>query len=154
MRAQLNHPQNVCVKQKHHTSGGYMKIRIAVLLLVMLVAVPVLAQPPRMTPQERADQMAKQLALTADQKAKVLELFTQEEKTMPKPDMQGDREAFRAAMEKRREQRDIKLKGILTEKQFAEYEKQRAQWRQRGGPGGPGREPAGKPVEKGEVKEK
>jgi hypothetical protein len=134
-----------------------MKLRMAVLLVVLLVALTALAQPPRMTPQDRADQMAKQLALSAEQKAKVLELFTQEEKIMPKPDMQGDREAMRAAMEKRREQRDLKLKSILTEKQFAEYEAQRGQWRQRGGNQGPP-PPPGKAVEKkvdkGETKEK
>ncbi len=104
-----------------------MKTRVVLLLLAMTVGVTVFAQPRRMTAQERADQMEKQLSLTADQKTKILELFTQQEKEMAKRPMgdQGDREAWRAAMEKRREQQDLKLKSILTSEQYAQYEQMR-----------------------------
>jgi Spy/CpxP family protein refolding chaperone len=118
----------------------------AVIVLAFLVGATAFAQPQRMTPQERADQMAKQLSLTSEQKAKVLDLFLEEQKNMPKRPADGgfDREAMRAAREKRREERNQKMKSILTEEQYAKYEKLR---------GGP---PRGMPekAQKEEPKEK
>jgi periplasmic protein CpxP/Spy len=124
-----------------------MKMRIAVLALAMLVAVNAMAQRgPRMTPQERTDRLVKELSLTEKQKAQVLELFQQEEKSMPQmkpPDEGGqvDREAMRAAMEKRRDERNAKMKAILTADQYKKYLELRAG----GMPPGPPRE--GKPPE-------
>jgi len=87
-----------------------------------------------MTPQERTEQLAKELSLTEEQKAKVLEHFTQMQKNFQRPPegMQGDREAMRAAMEKRREESNKKMKEILTEEQYAKYEKMRGGMRNRG----------------------
>ena len=123
-----------------------MKIRTVVLMMAFLVGVTAFAQPQRMTPQERADQMAKQLSLTSEQKAKVLNLFLEEQKNMPQRPANGqfDREAMRASREKRREERNLKLKSILTETQYAQYEKMR------GGPppGRPENAPKEEPKEK------
>jgi len=116
-----------------------MKIRSIVLVLAFLVGVTALAQPQRMTPQERTDQLVKQLALTAEQKVKVLELFTKQDEARQKAfaDNKGDREAMRATMQKMREESTKKLKAILTEEQFAKLEKLRSEMP----PGGMGRRP-------------
>lgn len=116
-------------------------VNIIVLALVVLVGATAAAQPHRMTPQERTDQLEKQLALTAEQKQKVLVLFTEQEKEMKSifAEAGGDRDAMRAAMQKRRGEHDRKLKAILTVQQYKEYEKIRSQR-------GPGRmEPPGEP---------
>jgi hypothetical protein len=104
-----------------------MKIRGTV--LAFLIGVTALAQPQRMTPQERTDQLAKQLALTAEQKVKVLDLFSKQDEARQKAfaDNQGDREAMRATMQKMRDESTKKLKAILTEEQFATYEKLRSE---------------------------
>ena len=118
-----------------------MRIRSTLLAVtVLLLAATVLAQPQRMTPQERTDQLAKQLALTAEQKAKVLEVFAKQDSARQKAfaENQGDRQAMRATMQKMREETTKKLKAILTEEQYAKYEKLRSEM---GPPGGMGRRP-------------
>jgi Spy/CpxP family protein refolding chaperone len=94
-------------------------------------------QPQRMTPAERTDRLAKELSLTGEQKAKVLALFTKQDEARQKAfsDRSGDREAMRASMQKEREEFAKNMKAILTEEQFAKYEKLDAP------PGGPGRRP-------------
>jgi len=116
-----------------------MKNSGAILILAFFVGLTALAQPQRMTPQERTDQLAKELSLTEEQKAKVLEHFTQEQQVFQKlrDESQGDREAMRAAMGKRREESNKKMKEILTEEQYAKYETLRAGMR----PGGRGQQP-------------
>jgi len=113
-----------------------MKIRFMVLVLALFVAVTAFAQPQRMTPQERVDKMAKELGLTDEQKAKVLDVFTQQQKDMPKPPAEGtfDREAMREQRMKMRQEQNAKLKAILTEEQYAKFEKMMPAGR---GPGGP-----------------
>jgi periplasmic protein CpxP/Spy len=126
-----------------------MRMGIAVLSLALLVAVSAMAQRgPRMTPQERTDRLVKELSLTEKQKAQVLELFQHEEKSMPqmKPPEEGaqfDREAMRAAMEKRRTERDAKMKTILTAEQFKKYQEMRPGGMPPGPPRG-GNPPEGK----------
>jgi Spy/CpxP family protein refolding chaperone len=114
-----------------------MRLGIAVLVLALLVAATAMTQPQRMTPQERTDRLAKELSLSEKQKAQVLDLFTQEQKSMqemkPPSGDQGDREAMRAAMEKRRAERNTKMKAILTAEQYKKYEEIRGG----GMPGGP-----------------
>ena len=116
-----------------------MKKSSAILILAFFVALTAFAQPQRMTPQERTDQLAKELSLTEEQKARVLEHLTQEQQAFQKlrDESQGDREAMRAAMGKRREESNKKMKAILTEEQYAKYETMR------GGmpPGGRGQQP-------------
>jgi hypothetical protein len=116
-----------------------MKMRYAILILALFMSLTALAQPQRMSPQERTDQLAKELGLTAEQKAKVLDVFTQQQKNMPKPGEGGDFDAMREKMMKMREERNAKLKEILTKEQYAKYEKMAPP--RRGGPGGPGGPP-------------
>jgi protein CpxP len=116
-----------------------MKNSGAILILTFFLSLTASAQPQRMTPQERTDQLAKELSLTDEQKARVLEHFTQEQQVFQKlrDESRGDREAMRAAMGKRREESNKKMKAILTEEQYAKYETMR------GGmpPGGRGQQP-------------
>ena len=116
-----------------------MKKSSAILILAFFLGLTAFAQPQRMTPQERTDQLAKELSLTEGQKAKVLEHFTQEQQVFQKlrEESQGDREAMRAAMGKRREESNMKMKAILTEEQYAKYETLRGGMR----PGGRGQQP-------------
>lgn len=108
-------------------------------VLALVCATAVYAQPQRMTPQERTDQLAKPLALTAEQKAKVLDLFTKQDEARQKAfaDSKGDRDAMRATMQKMRDESMKKMKAILTEEQYVKYEKLRSEMPR----GGMGRRP-------------
>jgi protein CpxP len=128
-----------------------MKFQKAVLVLTLLLGVTAFAQPRRVSPQERTDQLAKQLELTDEQKAKVLEMFTKEEESRPKPSPDGsfDREAMRARMQKIREERSAQLKTILTKEQYEKYESLQNDMRQgRGGQNPGGRPPRLSPQER------
>lgn len=117
-----------------------MTIRSALFVVFSLfLATTILAQPQRMTPQERTDRLAKDLALSDSQKVKVLDLFTKQDEARKKAfaDNSGDRDAMRATMEKMRDESTKKLKTILTEEQFAKYEKLRSEMPR----GGMGRRP-------------
>jgi periplasmic protein CpxP/Spy len=103
-------------------------MRFLLSTMVLLTAVGVaFAQPQRMTPQERTDQLTKQLSLTKEQQAKVLEVFVKADSSRSKifAENSGDRDAMRAAMGKVREESDKQLKGILTEEQFTQMQKLR-----------------------------
>jgi Spy/CpxP family protein refolding chaperone len=106
-----------------------MSIIAMSLVFLFVVVGNVLAQGMRMSPEERTDMMAKQLSLTDDQKVKVLEIFKKQDEARraayEKSD--GDREAMRPVMKQIREDSDKKLKTVLTEKQWEEFEKQRAE---------------------------
>ncbi len=108
-------------------------------VLSLFLAATLFAQPQRRTPQERTDTLANQLGLSAEQKAKVLELFTKQDEARQKAfaDSKGDREAMRATMQKMRDESTKKLKSILTEEQFVKYEKFRSEMPR----GGMGRRP-------------
>ncbi|HSQ74442.1 MAG TPA: hypothetical protein VLT13_02725 [Bacteroidota bacterium] len=116
-----------------------MKNSSAILVLAFVIGLTAFAQPGRMTPQERTEQLAKELSLTEEQKGRVLEHFTQEQQAFQKlrEESQGDRDAMRAAMGKRREESNKTMKAILTGEQYAKYETMR------GGmpPGGRGQQP-------------
>ena len=108
-------------------------IRFAKYLAGMAVATVMLsfmlvAQPQRMTPQERTDKMTKDLTLTKPQQAKVLAIFTKSQESMMKvfEEHQDDREAMRPAMQKVRQASDDELKKVLTKVQYEKWEKQRA----------------------------
>jgi protein CpxP len=79
----------------------------------------------RMSAEERVDTLAKQLTLTDAQKVKVLDVFKEADTVRQKAfqEHQGDREAMRAAMESSRNETNAKLKTILTEDQYAKYQK-------------------------------
>ncbi len=114
-------------------------IRSTFLLLTLFLAATVVAQPQRMTPQERTDRLAKQLALSDSQKVKVLALFNKQDEARKKAfeDAKGDREARRATMQKMRDETDKQMKAILTADQYAKYDKLRSEMPR----GGMGRRP-------------
>jgi len=95
--------------------------------------------PGRMDPEQRLQMMTEQLALTADQQAKLRALFTENA-----PKMRALREDTTLSPEQRREQMQ-KLRGeerektgaLLTAEQKAKWEQMRQQWGHRG-EGGPG----------------
>jgi Spy/CpxP family protein refolding chaperone len=113
----------------------------SILVAALFVATSLLAQPQRMTPQERTDRLATQLSLSAEQKAKVLALFTRQDEARQKAFQRGDREGNREAMGKLREETNKEMKSILTAEQFAKYESIRGGMGPRGG--GPGTGPGG-----------
>jgi periplasmic protein CpxP/Spy len=114
----------------------FTKAILAMAAATVLLSFMVSAQPARMTPQERTDKMAKDLSLTKEQQAKVLDILTKSQESMKKvrDESNGDREAMRPAMQKLRQESDDQLKKVLTKDQLDTFEKQRseAQDRQRG----------------------
>ncbi len=110
---------------------------ILFLAVFLMLAGSALAQPMRMTPEQRTDSLAAQLDLTKEQKPKVLELFKSMDAARRQAfqDSQGDRDAMRAAMQSVREDGDKKLKAILTEDQYQKYQKMQAEMRARRGMG-------------------
>ncbi len=116
-----------------------MTIRSSLIVLTLFLAATVLAQPQRMTPQERTDRLAKELALSDSQKVKVLSLFTRQDEARKKAfeDAKGDREAMRATMQKMRDDTTKELKAILSPDQYTKYEKLRSDMPR----GGMGRRP-------------
>ncbi len=119
---------------------------VAVSLLLTIGVAALVAQPMRMTPQERTDRLAKELGLSAEQKTKVLDLFVKQDEARKKAREEAteDRSEMRAKMEKQRDEMNAKMKGILTKDQYEKFEKMMKEGRGRGGPGGPGA-PGGKP---------
>jgi hypothetical protein len=101
--------------------------RFAILAGVALVSVSLgfSQRMMRMTPQQRVDSLAVQLSLSAEQKAKVLDVFKASDSTRQAAfqEHQGDRDAMRAAMDSIRTSTDAKMKTILTEDQYTKYEK-------------------------------
>ena len=119
-------------------------------LVVALVALTGFAQqgggPRQFNPEEmatrRVEQIKKACNTTDEQNAKLQELFVKQGKEMQER-MQaaresGERPQFdREAMQKQREERNAAIKEILTEEQFAAYEKiERENRGPRGGQGG------------------
>jgi len=89
----------------------------------------------------RVEQIKKVCNTTDEQNAKLQEYFVKQSKEMQER-MQaaresGERPQFdREAMQKQREERNAAIKEILTEEQFAAYEKMEQERRPRGGQGG------------------
>ena len=106
-------------------------------LAVLLVAASVASaqQRQRMTPQQRTDTLASQLSLNDDQKAKVLQIFTAADDSMRAAfaSHQGDRSSMREAMQGIRQDTDTKMKAVLTDDQYASWQKMRTGMGMRGG---------------------
>ncbi len=124
----------------------FTKVILAIVVATMMLSFTLSAQPVRMTPQERIEKMAKDLSLTKEQQAKVLDILTKSQESMKKlrDENKGDREAMRPAMQKLRQESDDQVKKVLTKEQVKLFEKQRseAQDRQRGnGAPDPAKEP-------------
>ncbi|HEY5914173.1 MAG TPA: hypothetical protein VJA21_26595 [Verrucomicrobiae bacterium] len=86
-------------------------------------------------PEQRVERLATDLNLNADQKAKVLELFKADSKKYQelRADTSTPREQQREKMRTIREESDKKLKAILKPDQWEKYQKDREQFRPKGG---------------------
>lgn len=107
---------------------------LVVILAIVVVATTALAQRVRMSPEERTEQLTKQLSLTEEQKGKVLEIFKKSDKEMRAAfsDNAGDRDKVREIMQKNRKETEAQMKKVLTEEQFAKWEKLRSEAPRRG----------------------
>jgi Spy/CpxP family protein refolding chaperone len=85
------------------------------------------------------DQLAQQLDLTNDQKAKVKPIFEARDKKIG--DLRGDttlsQEDRRTKMQSIREETVAQMKAVLTPEQFDKWQKTAQRGRRPGGPGGP-----------------
>jgi len=118
-----------------------MKQRFSFLIIAMLFATVVMAQPPQgggprgqFNPEEmvkrQTDEMVKELALDAKQTEKVSAVNKKYADKMGElfQSSQGNREGMREKMQELRIQKDDELKTVLTAEQFTKYqdlEKQR-----------------------------
>ena len=86
-------------------------------------------RPEPATPEQLADRLTKQLALSADQRIQIvsLEQARRAEMQTMRGQMQpgGDRTAVRQTMQTARDKYDAQLKGILTADQYTQYSQQR-----------------------------
>ena len=82
----------------------------------------------RMNPQQRVEQMVKDLGLNEEQTKEFKALM---ETMLPQRGQQGERPS-REEMQKRRAEMEAKIKGILTEEQFKKYQEMQKN-RRRGG---------------------
>ena len=83
--------------------------------------------PQRMTPAQQAEDIAKRLDLTADQKKKMEEFYTEQQKNMQEmfTKMQGlTNDERREAMQKSRTESEAKLKEILGEDLYKKYQEE------------------------------
>jgi Spy/CpxP family protein refolding chaperone len=108
------------------------------MLAIAVVAATALAQRVRMSPEERTEHLTKQLSLTEEQKAKVLEIFNKSDKEMRAAfsENAGDRDKMRDIMQRNRKETEVQMKKVLTEEQFAKWEKLRSEAPGRGRPEG------------------
>lgn len=115
-----------------------MKKIVLVLTLALIGTYVMNAQPPRrsdMTPEQmvemRVERMDKMLGLTADQKAQITRIYTEEMKTMhkekpvrmdkdEKPD-EAAMQAHREQMKARRDATNAKIEALLTPEQSAKF---------------------------------
>lgn len=81
-------------------------------------------QGMRMSPQQRADTLGKQLSLDTTQIAKVAGIFEKYQKIMTdkRTELQGDMDAMRTAMTKIREKQNKEITALLTKEQAKKYE--------------------------------
>ncbi len=109
----------------------------AVIALVFFAFQSTYAQGMRMSPAERAEQLAKRLDLNEEQKAQVTRIYESSQNNMREkmPNLMGDREAMRKAMQEVTVKTDKEIEKILTKEQlkkYSEWKKEREkQMRQR-----------------------
>ena len=127
-------------KTKQHYMKAILKYALAAAIaltgmtLVSYAAGAPAGRRQQQTPQERLDQMTKDLKLTAEQKTKVEALLkTQAEATAKlRADTSLSREDRTAKMRPMREEFTKGMKEILTADQFAQFEKLQEQQRGQG----------------------
>lgn len=85
-------------------------------------------------PGQKADKMAKELGLNADQKAKVEQLFAtrQQESAALKTKFGTDKKAGHAEMKAAHDRYEAQLKTILTPEQYAKFDKMKDEHRGHG----------------------
>jgi hypothetical protein len=95
---------------------------------------------PKMDPQQMAQKQTEQIKrsvtnLTPDEESKILAVEQDFAKAAQdaRTNSNGDRDAMRAKMQPLRQDRDAKIKGILTSDQYAEYQKMEESRQQMGG---------------------
>ena len=113
-------------------------IMAMVLILVSAAGPLVSAQGRMMSPEDRAEQVSKRLALNEEQKGKLIKVYQALQKEMQEkmPDLMGDREEMRKAMQTINAKGDKEVEKMLTKEQLAKYEefkKERLQMRGRRG---------------------
>ncbi|MEX1276333.1 MAG: hypothetical protein WEE20_10395 [Bacteroidota bacterium] len=110
---------------------------IATVLIVVSATGPsVSAQGRMMSAEDRAEQLAKRLELNVEQKGQLLKVYRALQKEMQEklPDLMGDREAMRKAMQDINAKGDKEIEKMLTKEQrakYGEFKKERQQMRGR-----------------------
>lgn len=94
---------------------------------------------PQMTPQMRAERMAKQLDLTADQTAQVKALYEKQdaERQKKQGEVQKTREEMRAQFETERKAQDTELEKIIGPEKMKKLQDIRAERMKQRGENGP-----------------
>jgi hypothetical protein len=96
---------------------------------------------PAMTPADRVERLAQQITLSADEKAKVLELFEKQQKRNQEAfaasgnNQNTDREAMRTRMQELQKTDDADLEAIIGKEKMAQYQKIREEQRASRGQG-------------------
>lgn len=121
-----------------------MKKIVLVLMIALMGTVVTNAQPPKRHGmdrghgvEQRVEQLEKALSLTAEQKAEITKIYTQEMEAMGKnkparlengqePD-RAAMEAMRGRMQAQRDATDAKIEALLTPEQAAKYAEMKAQ---------------------------
>ncbi|MDD3320147.1 MAG: hypothetical protein PHS59_01750 [Paludibacter sp.] len=86
----------------------------------------------QVTPEKRAEKLAKDLSLTDAEKAKVVELYKKQDVDMTKfrSEVNRDTPDFRTKMKEFRESQDAELKAIIGDEKFQKMQTQRQEQRQ------------------------
>ena len=126
-----------------------MKKIVLILMVALLGTFVMNAQPPRrhdMNPEQmvekRVERLEKMLGLTADQKAEITRIYTEEMKAMQndrpvkmdkgeKPDEEA-MQSLRDQMKARREASDAKIEALLTPEQAAKFAEMKNEQGKRG----------------------
>lgn len=116
----------------------WIRTSIFAVVMVMLSGTGsmLLSQGRMMSPEDRAEQLAKRLELDKEQKGKLVKIYQSLQKEMQEklPDLMGDREAMRSAMQEINAKGDKEVEKMLSKEQLAKYEefkKERQQMRGR-----------------------
>jgi len=108
---------------KSTTGIGRLLIVLLAMVFVAGMVQVAFAQGMRMSPQQRADTLGKQLGLDTTTVAKVVTIYTKYQKIMAdkRAELQGDRDAMMAAMTEIRENQNKEITALLTKEQAAKY---------------------------------
>lgn len=107
-----------------------------VMILVSAAGQRMSAQGRMISPEDRAEQLSKRLELNEEQKGKLVKVYQALQKEIQEkmPDLMGDRDAMRKAMQDINAKGDKEVERMLTKEQLAKYEefkKERQQMRGR-----------------------